>query len=30
MRAFRLEQAGEALDALPATHTRGKLSLTIA
>lgn len=29
-RSYSLEQAGEALQALPATHTRGKLSLTIA
>jgi len=29
-RSYRLEQAGEALQALSATHTRGKLSLTIA
>jgi NADPH:quinone reductase-like Zn-dependent oxidoreductase len=28
-RSYRLEQAGEALQALPATHTRGKLGLTI-
>jgi NADPH:quinone reductase len=29
-RSYTLEQAGEALEALPATHTQGKLSLTIA
>ncbi|MGH3130584.1 MAG: NADP-dependent oxidoreductase, partial [Gaiellaceae bacterium] len=29
-RSYRLEQAGEALQALPSTHTQGKLSLTIA
>jgi NADPH2:quinone reductase len=29
-RAYRIEQAGEALQALPTTHTQGKLSLTIA
>jgi NADPH:quinone reductase-like Zn-dependent oxidoreductase len=29
-RSYRLEQAGEALQALPTTHTQGKLSLTIA
>jgi NADPH:quinone reductase len=29
-RSYRLEQAGEALQALPTTHTRGKISLTIA
>ena len=29
-RSYRLEQAGEALQALSSTHTRGKLSLTIA
>jgi NADPH:quinone reductase-like Zn-dependent oxidoreductase len=29
-RDYTLDQAGEALQALPATHTRGKLSLTIA
>ena len=29
-RSYGLEQAGEALNALPATHTRGKLGLTIA
>jgi NADPH:quinone reductase-like Zn-dependent oxidoreductase len=29
-RSYRLEQAGEALHALPATHTQGKLSVTIA
>ncbi len=29
-RSYRLEQAGEALQALPATHTQGKLGLTIA
>ena len=29
-RTCRLEQAGEALQALPATHTQGKLALTIA
>jgi NADPH:quinone reductase len=29
-RSFGLEQAGEALQALPATHTQGKLGLTIA
>jgi NADPH:quinone reductase-like Zn-dependent oxidoreductase len=29
-RDFTLEQAGEALQALPAAHTRGKLGLTIA
>jgi NADPH:quinone reductase-like Zn-dependent oxidoreductase len=29
-RSYRLEQAGEALQALPTTHTRGKLSLAIA
>jgi NADPH:quinone reductase-like Zn-dependent oxidoreductase len=29
-RSFRLEQASEALRAFPTTHTRGKLSLTIA
>ena len=28
--SYRLEQAGEALQALPTTHTQGKLSLTIA
>jgi NADPH:quinone reductase len=28
-RDYTLEQAGEALQALPATHTRGKLNLTI-
>jgi NADPH:quinone reductase-like Zn-dependent oxidoreductase len=28
-RSYRLEQAGEALQALPTTHTQGKLSLTI-
>ena len=28
-RSFSLEQAGEALEALPATHTQGKLGLTI-
>jgi NADPH:quinone reductase-like Zn-dependent oxidoreductase len=27
-RSYRLEQAGEALQALPATHTQGKLSVT--
>ncbi len=29
-RSYRLERAGEALQALPATHTQGKLGLTIA
>ena len=29
-RSYGLEQAGEALQALPTTHTQGKLSLTIA
>lgn len=29
-RSYRLEQAGEALRALPTTHTQGKLGLTIA
>jgi len=29
-RSYRLEQAGEALQALPTSHTQGKLSLTIA
>jgi NADPH:quinone reductase-like Zn-dependent oxidoreductase len=29
-RSYRLEQAGEALQALPATHMQGKLGLTIA
>jgi NADPH2:quinone reductase len=29
-RSYGLEQAGEALNALPATHTQGKLSVTIA
>ena len=29
-RSYRLEQAGEALEALPKTHTQGKLGLTIA
>jgi NADPH2:quinone reductase len=29
-RNYRLEQAGEALQALPTTHTQGKLSVTIA
>jgi NADPH:quinone reductase-like Zn-dependent oxidoreductase len=29
-RSYTLEQAGEALQALPATHTQGKLSLTLA
>ena len=29
-RSYGLQQAGEALHALPATHTRGKLGLTIA
>ena len=29
-RSYRLEQAGEALQALPTAHTQGKLSLTIA
>ncbi len=29
-RSYRLEQAGEALEALPVTHTQGKLSVTIA
>jgi len=29
-RTYRLDQAGEALQALPATHTQGKLSLAIA
>jgi NADPH:quinone reductase len=29
-RSYHLEQAGEALQALPATHTQGKLGLTIA
>jgi NADPH:quinone reductase len=29
-RSYALEQAGEALQALPATHTQGKLSVTIA
>lgn len=28
-RSYRLEQAGEALQALPTTHTQGKLGLTI-
>jgi NADPH:quinone reductase-like Zn-dependent oxidoreductase len=28
-RRYPLEQAGEALQALPATHTQGKLGLTI-
>ena len=28
-RSYALEQAGEALAALPTTHTQGKLSLTI-
>ena len=28
-RSYRLEQAGEALEALPTTHTQGKLGLTI-
>jgi NADPH:quinone reductase-like Zn-dependent oxidoreductase len=28
-RSYRLEQAGEALQALPGTHTQGKLGLTI-
>ena len=28
-RAYRLEQAGEVLQALPSTHTQGKLGLTI-
>ena len=29
-RSYTLEQAGEALEALPALHTQGKLSLTVA
>jgi NADPH:quinone reductase len=29
-RSYQLEQAGEALETLPATHTQGKISLTIA
>ena len=29
-RTFPLEQAGDALQALPNTHTQGKLSITIA
>lgn len=29
-RSYRLEQAGEALQALPTAHTQGKLSLTVA
>ena len=29
-RSYRLEQAGEALQALPTTHTQGKLSVTVA
>lgn len=29
-RSYRLEEAGDALQALPATHTQGKLALTIA
>ena len=29
-RSYPFEQAGDALQALPATHTRGKLGLTIA
>jgi NADPH:quinone reductase-like Zn-dependent oxidoreductase len=29
-RTYRLEQAGEALQALPTTHTQGKISLSIA
>jgi NADPH:quinone reductase-like Zn-dependent oxidoreductase len=29
-RTYRLEDAGEALQALPATHTQGKLGVTIA
>ncbi len=29
-RSYRLEQAGEALQALPTTHIQGKLGLTIA
>jgi len=29
-RSYWLEQAGKALQALPTTHTQGKLSLTIA
>jgi NADPH:quinone reductase-like Zn-dependent oxidoreductase len=29
-RSYRLEQAGEALQALPTTHTQGKLSVTLA
>jgi len=29
-RSYRFEEAGEALQALPATHTQGKLGLTIA
>lgn len=28
-RSYALEQAGEALQALPATHTQGKLALAI-
>jgi NADPH:quinone reductase-like Zn-dependent oxidoreductase len=28
--SYPLEQAGEALQALPTTHTRGKLGLTVA
>jgi NADPH:quinone reductase-like Zn-dependent oxidoreductase len=28
-RSYPLEQAGDALQALPATHTQGKLGLTI-
>ena len=29
-RSYRLEDTGEALQALPANHTRGKLGLTMA
>ena len=29
-RSYRLEQAGDALQALPTTHTQGKLGVTIA
>lgn len=29
-RSYLLERAGEALEALPTTHTRGKLGVTIA
>ena len=29
-RSYHLEQAGEALQALPTTHTQGKLGVTIA